>query len=184
MASDDDFGSFEDYGDSYSPRSRGDVAAYSKTYQACIKHLCEAMEEVNEKIVPSGDGPKAKFIDCVDQILGLLRERGEGEGGRVKAACVEDISPNQLFDAMNTVASDLAGKLSTGGRKWIHVRKFLRYSLNYLGEQGVLKRRINVADGNFDRLYGYVCEFVERRVDVEHHGNGNKIDTAKVRILG
>ncbi|MBB3952650.1 hypothetical protein [Aureimonas jatrophae] len=187
---------------------RGGGLAAIRTYERCISLLVEVLASTGTDFKPSGVGQRARFESVRTALSDRLRERssrddiwkaveplgitpaaderdadpileGIGRLGRSREVItVEDLSPNEVRSAMCAVVDARYGT----ERLILRGREFFRASLDVLQADGVMPRRINVVQGNFHRLFGYLQELIFEDGRITIHGVGRKLDTLKIRI--
>ncbi|WP_182422288.1 hypothetical protein [Aureimonas sp. ME7] len=193
--------------DDTQPLAGGNLAAF-RTYERCISMLVEVLASTGTDFKPSGDGQWAHFDSVRAALSKRLCERssrndiskaveplgitpagderdaepipkGIGRLGRSREVItVEDLSPNEVRSAMSAVVDARFGT----ERLILRGREFFRASLDVIQVDEVMPRRINVVQGNFHRLFGYLRELILDDGRIAIHGVGHRLDTLKIRI--
>lgn len=169
---------------------------YAGRYMSMIYHVCANTIGEEFALDPSAfNRPtgKGRFYAAVEALRVVFAERSQSfdydDSSSDEAAGrwqLDDVAPRRVHLEFLEFCKDRRKALKAEGRSEVVYRYrdvaravFDRIGVDFCANENT---RINVVNGNFDRMVAYMDEVIEGFDWIDWHGRGVRIDTRKVRI--
>lgn len=169
---------------------------YSARYMSMIYNLCATRigEEFNidQSLLTQPTG-KCRFYAALAALRDIFTEKvpfyadddvdSDETAGRWQ---LEDVAPRRVHLEFLSFCNDKRKVLKEKGRfeEVLSYREVAREVFDRIGVdfRANENTRINVVDGNFDRMVSYMDEVIDNFAWISWHGNGVRIETRKLKI--